>query len=131
MARGTVRALLGVGILAVALLLMTCTAPDAEAYERYIAVYLNPETLTWAYSTGDTLEFAKKQAAEACGSGCKFACWSGDACLALAIAKGGGKEGTCYQCEWSNSRREAARKALKNCRDRGCECSVVLKECYR
>jgi hypothetical protein len=96
-------------------ILMVLPAVSA-AEKRYQAVYINPDDLSMSYARGSSLEEASRIAAESCGSGCRRAGYSYDACLALAIAD---DDGTCWGSDWGNSISEAKRKATRLCRDRG------------
>jgi Domain of unknown function (DUF4189) len=115
-------------VLIVGIICLFGGSPNAMAADKFIAVYLHPDTLEWSSSQGNTLEAAKVNAREACGKGCKLAGWSKNACLALAITK---SSGNCYGYSWGDTISEAMSKAMRYCKDRGCSCKVVYNECYK
>jgi|GEM_PF-5919089 len=102
--------------------------PAVAAADLFIAVYINPNDLSWASGQGYSLEEASRIAAESCGAGCRRAGWSPNACVALAIRN---DSGTCWGSMWGNSLDEARRKALDICQGHGCSCTVIFSECYR
>jgi hypothetical protein len=114
-------------LLVLGIVLAMMVPASAVAGKKYLAVYINEGDLTFSTGQGPTLEAASQIAAESCGPKCKRACYSYDACVALAIARGG----TCWGCSWGNSVSEASAKALKICNGYGCKCAVIMDECYR
>ena len=112
----------------IVVLVVTMMFPVIAAADLFIAVYINPNDLSWASGQGDSLEEASKIAADSCGSGCRRAGHSRNACVALAIRN---DSGTCWGCSWGNSPDEAKRKALDICKGHGCSCGVIFSECYR
>ena len=104
------------------------TFPVVAAADKFLAVYINQNDLSWASGMGNSLEEASGIAAESCGSGCRRAGWSRNACVALAIRN---DSGTCWGSMWGNSEDEAKRKALDICKGHGCSCGVIYSECYR
>ncbi len=116
-------------ILAVLVVALVVTiVPAIAAADNFIAVYINPNDLSWASGQGQSLDEASKIAADSCGSGCRRAGYSRNACVALAIRS---DSGTCWGCSWGNSENEAKRKALEICKGHGCSCRVIFSECYR
>jgi hypothetical protein len=96
--------------------------------ENYTAIYINPNTLTFSNAQGITLEEASQIAGESCGSDCRRAGYSRNACVALAIRSGDGK---CWGSNWGDSLQEARDKALQICRGYGCDCRIIFSECNR
>ena len=79
------------------LVLAAVMFPGLAAAEQFLAVYINPNNLSWASGQGDSLAEASSIAAESCGAGCRRAGYSRNACVALAIRDG---DGTCWGCMW-------------------------------
>jgi hypothetical protein len=94
--------------------------------DQFVAVYLDPNTFQYGYSTGGNLEFAKRQAQDACGGACVFVAWTKNACVAVATANDGG---TCYGGDWGANLGLAESRAIEACQGRGCGCKVIFKRC--
>ncbi len=108
--------------------LVIVTVPAIAAADRFVAVYINPNDLSWASGQGNSLEEASGIAAESCGSGCRRAGYSRNSCVALSIRS---DNGTCWGCSWGNSDEEARQKATDICQGHGCSCRIIYSECYR
>jgi hypothetical protein len=112
----------------VSVILALMLPASVMAGRKYLVVYINPDNLSFRTGQGSTLEEASRIAAESCGPKCERACYSYDACLALAISSDGSG---CWGCNWGNSISEAIAKAQKICRGYNCKCKIVMDECYR
>jgi hypothetical protein len=101
-------------------------AASVSCADQFIAVYINPDNFQYGYSTGSNLEFAKRQAQDACQGECVFVAWSKNACVAVATANDGG---TCYGGDWGNDLGLAESRAMEACEGRGCRCKIMFRRC--
>ena len=104
------------------------TSPGNTSVDKYFSIYINEATLSFSTGTGHTLQEASEIAKESCGTDCRRAGYSQNACVALALAKE--SRDSCWGSMWGISTREAEEKALKICHSHGCECVVSISECY-